>query len=382
MAHDRLLTAEEEASFWQDRLPDDQHRARIVAISGLIGLLAFGVVELCRPLSPAGQLAVGGRTVGGAALCLLLLAASRSRSSSTLRWSGLLGIGGVGLLLSAEDYVLWSSDDPVMCLGLLLLTTALYLAPAARPLPALAAGILLALAHGVVLLLTGQDGYETLLYLLVLNGFLLTMGRHQERLERRSFLQQQALNELAWRDPLTGLLNRRAFREHLERVWALARREGQLVALLIADIDHFKRYNDHYGHLGGDEALQRVAAQLEVSARGPMDAVCRFGGEEFVIAWPGVTRAEALRHAADLLARMRLARLPHAASPTAAWLTLSAGLALIRPTREEEGIEQALSRADGALYAAKAAGRDRAMCSPAPGEPLTVVSSPLGYPGP
>jgi diguanylate cyclase (GGDEF)-like protein len=156
---------------------------------------------------------------------------------------------------------------------------------------------------------------------------------------------------------LTKLANRRSFTDILDREWARAIRNRQPVSIVLIDIDHFKRYNDHYGHLGGDECLRRVAAALREGAMRATDLVCRYGGEEFAIVLPdtrdagAATVAERVREAVSALAQ------PHALAD-AGIVTVSVGYAtaLPAPATTPDSLVQA---ADGALYEAKSLGRDQ-----------------------
>ncbi|MDP9082173.1 MAG: GGDEF domain-containing protein, partial [Pseudomonadota bacterium] len=106
--------------------------------------------------------------------------------------------------------------------------------------------------------------------------------RDSEQSHRRSFLEAAMIGELVARDGLSGLMNRRAFDEHLARVWQHALRDQRSIAVLMMDIDHFKRYNDEFGHQAGDEALRRVAQTVLEFTQRPLDLAARYGGEEFV----------------------------------------------------------------------------------------------------
>jgi len=107
--------------------------------------------------------------------------------------------------------------------------------------------------------------------------------RDVEQSYRRNFLQAALIGELVARDDLSGLMNRRAFDEHIVAVWHQAARDQRPVALLMIDIDHFKGYNDRRGHLAGDFALRSVAKVIQGFARRPLDLAARYGGEEFAV---------------------------------------------------------------------------------------------------
>lgn len=159
------------------------------------------------------------------------------------------------------------------------------------------------------------------------------------------------LEHLSLVDPLTGLANRRAFDEALEAELSRSRRTGEPVALVMLDVDHFKRFNDTHGHLAGDRALAAVAARLTATARRE-DRACRVGGEEFAVLLPGADRAAAGEVAERLRAaveRIRLAEGP---------LTVSLGVASAVGVHAAEAL---IAEADGLLYEAKRLGRNRVM---------------------
>ena len=165
------------------------------------------------------------------------------------------------------------------------------------------------------------------------------------------------LRSLVFIDGLTGVANRRRFDEALLSEWRQCRRAGTPLALLMIDIDHFKRYNDHYGHPTGDACLQQVAAVLKAAMQRACDLVARYGGEEFVCLLPGCDQAPALAKAQALQAALAAQGIAHEASPTAAWVTLSIGVAVAQP--QAGGSPAALvAAADAALYSAKHRGRN------------------------
>jgi diguanylate cyclase (GGDEF)-like protein len=179
-----------------------------------------------------------------------------------------------------------------------------------------------------------------------------------ERANRTNFLEERLLIEAASRDGLTGIHNRRAFDEHVDRIWPQAVRDAAPLALLLIDIDHFKAYNDYYGHQAGDECLRRVAYNLSRSARRPLDITARYGGEEFAVVLYDARRD----HVEDAARRIRegvaALGLPHLGSPASLkQLTVSIGAACIVPSagRTHFGFIQL---ADEALYAAKERGRN------------------------
>jgi diguanylate cyclase (GGDEF)-like protein len=178
-----------------------------------------------------------------------------------------------------------------------------------------------------------------------------------EMVLRAHFLEARLLSEAASRDGLTALYNRRRFDEHLDRVWQQAQREGTTLALLLVDIDFFKRYNDRHGHQAGDECLRGVAAALQRAARRPLDFVARYGGEEFAVVLYDPSREYVRDLSSRIHAGMAALAIPHGES-VAPCVTVSIGAAYVAPTleRSSHGFVQL---ADEALYEAKGSGRNQ-----------------------
>lgn len=196
------------------------------------------------------------------------------------------------------------------------------------------------------------------------------MGAHADEQQRRlvaqaeMLAQAQALLEqqrLATTDALTGIGNRRRFDEMLELEWHRAARTGAPLSLLLIDVDHFKRYNDLYGHVAGDECLRRVAEALRTLAKRPTDVCARYGGEEFALILAETPLSGAVAVAEQAVAAVRDMRIEHGASEHGC-VTISAGVASALP---EEAYDPAplVDAADEALYAAKRQGRDRAVAA-------------------
>jgi two-component system chemotaxis family response regulator WspR len=177
----------------------------------------------------------------------------------------------------------------------------------------------------------------------------------QQELEER----HAELERVARLDGLTGVANRKWLDEVLSVEWRRCQREGVSLSFLLCDIDHFKLYNDTYGHPAGDACLRQVAATLGMCARRPADLAARYGGEEFALLLPNTPLAGALVVAENVVRAVRAAAIAHAASPVG-HVTASVGVAGAVPAREHAQASL-LERADGALYRAKHAGRDRVM---------------------
>jgi len=184
-----------------------------------------------------------------------------------------------------------------------------------------------------------------------------------ERLgEANRELERQAIT-----DGLTGLANRRYFNQFLANEWRRAARQQSPFSIIMIDIDHFKAYNDNYGHLAGDICLQKVAIALQGVVHRPGDLLARYGGEEFVIVLPDTDAEGAETLAQACHDQVKALRLPHKASPLGGTVTISIGVA----TRVADHLgtaAQVVARADEALYGAKSAGRNRTCADVAAGE--------------
>jgi diguanylate cyclase (GGDEF)-like protein len=171
------------------------------------------------------------------------------------------------------------------------------------------------------------------------------------------------LQRLAYLDGLTGVTNRRGFDEALLREWRIALRNETPLGLILMDVDHFKAYNDHYGHLRGDETLQWVAQTLAASLRRPADCVARYGGEEFACLLPHATATQARQTAEYLRERIEDGAREHLASAVAPVITLSLGATARTPTAADTDPRSLLAEADRLLYQAKQGGRNRVVSS-------------------
>lgn len=184
------------------------------------------------------------------------------------------------------------------------------------------------------------------------------LEEHAQRLEASNRL----LEELALQDGLTGAVNRRGFDQALERETAAAVRRGSPLSLLLLDVDHFKLYNDHLGHLAGDDCLRAVADLLRSGLRGG-DLLARYGGEEFAVLLPDADVDDAVALAERLRHDVQAGGLRHPASPTAEAVTISIGVAtmtrIISVAHAAGARARMLADADAALYRAKERGRNR-----------------------
>ncbi|MBU3071693.1 diguanylate cyclase [Aestuariicella sp. G3-2] len=182
----------------------------------------------------------------------------------------------------------------------------------------------------------------------------------QKVAERTARLQQlnQELKDLAEHDGLTGVANRRRGDAYLKQIWGRLRRERQPLSVVMLDVDHFKTFNDNYGHQSGDECLIEVASTLNTYLHRPADLVARYGGEEFILILPNTDAHGAAQVAEHVRQRIEALAITHDFSSTSNVVTISAGIATTVPD-SERGIEKLLRQADIALYQAKQMGRNR-----------------------
>ncbi len=183
----------------------------------------------------------------------------------------------------------------------------------------------------------------------------------RNRVRAHLILKQQTdlLRLMAFRDGLTGVSNRRYFDDRYNVEWRRAQRAGSALSVIMIDVDHFKLYNDHYGHAEGDKCLRMVASELNAQLNRPADLLARYGGEEFVCILPD-TDLNGARITAE---RMRLSvekiALPHAASLTSSCVTISIGIATMEDKVSEDLAPVLVDKADEQLYIAKRSGRNR-----------------------
>jgi diguanylate cyclase (GGDEF)-like protein len=166
------------------------------------------------------------------------------------------------------------------------------------------------------------------------------------------------LRKLTNLDGLTGIANRRYHEDKLQREWRRCQRNNSPLSAIMIDIDHFKHYNDYYGHIAGDQCLREVAHALQKEMRRISDSLARYGGEEFVCLLPDCN-GEAAHRVAELFSiKIQGLAIPHYTSQVAPILTVSQGVASLTPTRDIKASELIL-RADQALYQAKLRGRNQ-----------------------
>lgn len=206
-------------------------------------------------------------------------------------------------------------------------------------------------------------------FLLVGLGFLLQLSLYFNRQiqRQRSALNQahteiaelkQCLRTLCYRDELTDLANRRMFNQTIKQTWTKALQTDQSMAVVFIDVDHFKQYNDCYGHQQGDHCLQQVAQVIQRHAKRPRDLAARYGGEEFMLLLPNTTATEAQAIADQMLQDIQALQLHHCQSRTSKFVTASAGIYATTPNAHCT-VHHFIEKADQALYQAKQQGRNQ-----------------------
>jgi diguanylate cyclase (GGDEF)-like protein len=267
-------------------------------------------------------------------------------------------IAGVGT--TAVIGTAYSMGTPIPYEGILLVALFIYLIACLQWRRAVIANMLTLVSFIAMEMLYQTDAQARsyqIIFMCAANAVGAYGGYFLEHSARTMFLINNLLNELAEIDGLTGLSNRRTLNIHLDRIWRQATRDKQDVAIAMIDVDHFKKYNDRYGHAQGDAALRAVADVIAHYARRPLDITARYGGEEFAIIWYHPSAAELPRMAEVLTRAVVALNLPHADSDIGK-VSISVGVALITPATGQSSADL-LKAADNALYEAKHQGRNR-----------------------
>jgi diguanylate cyclase (GGDEF)-like protein len=354
--------AEFEVAYRQDQFRERVRYLR-VSIAILVGLLLV-LFQIDQGVMPeiSGRLPLAARfgiMVPALVIGFALTFVSRAhvwypRVMAVLAPAVLIAIAWLGLWA-------WSQGEPRLFARLIIGMIAVYFVLGVTLRIAFAANLAAIAAYAWLAVSVSMPAPDLVHYLcvLALSSAICAMGAYNlEHARRTAWLEGRLLEETALQDGLTGIHNRRRFDEHLQRVWHQCIREHKPLALLFADIDHFKAYNDRYGHQAGDEALKAVAGVLARHARRPMELVARYGGEEFAVVLYDTSREHAVRIGGEILEEVRALGIAHAASTAAPVLTISLGIACVMPVarRSSAGL---LQLADQALYAAKDGGRNQ-----------------------
>ncbi|MGH8251991.1 MAG: diguanylate cyclase [Steroidobacteraceae bacterium] len=350
-------------SAWRvDQFRDGRRYLRVNL--AVLAIMVFTIVQIDRFVMPAIGGAVPDVLRLGVMLPILLLALAVSflrgadvwypRVMAVLMTLALVGIAWIGLWAA-------SAGENRLFVRLVIATVAVYFVLGLPFRSAVAANLVTIVFYAAAAVWWAVPAVVMVhaLTMLLLTNVVCAVGAYNlEHARRIAWLDSRLLAETALQDGLTGIHNRRRFDEHLQRVWQQCVRERKSLALLFADIDHFKAYNDRYGHQAGDEALKAVAGVLARFARRPLDITARYGGEEFAVVLYDAAREHALAIGDHILKEVRRLGIVHAGSGAAPVLTISMGIACVVPAarRSSGGL---LQLADQALYAAKDGGRNQ-----------------------
>jgi len=213
---------------------------------------------------------------------------------------------------------------------------------------------------GLVLGVHGQDLVFAASVLVATTLMGVLSAARVETLMRTTFIETQLLNDIAERDGLSGLYNRRMFDTLTRRLWHQAQREQEALQIILVDIDHFKRYNDLYGHQAGDDCIRKVANVIARAARRPLDFCARYGGEEFALVLYAPSSVDPAALPEQLRREIMAQGVPHADSDAANVITVSIGSAIVEPG-SKRSLAGLIQTADEALYRAKQIGRNRVL---------------------
>jgi diguanylate cyclase (GGDEF)-like protein len=348
---------------YRDYLRDDTFELKRIALGvGILVWLAFAAFDFVLIKAPEVWWMLAIRLVVLVLLCLfawMLIQRKHVRLLQPLSLVCLMALGAAGAFVIGIAHRV---DPGYPYEGLLLVCMAAYFLAGLRLVEALSCSLLVLLVYVCVELLVASVPVPRLINnaLFLLFGNLMgAVGCYLlEFKSREHFLISRLMRVLADHDSLTGLHNRRSFNRQFERLWRQAQREQRSLALLLCDVDHFKAYNDHYGHQAGDNVLQRIGSLLQDAARRPLDMAVRLGGEEFAVLLYDIGAVEARHHAEALRETLQTLNIEHAGSVTAPMLTMSIGISCIQPA-SGGALAQLYEHADRALYEAKAFGRNQ-----------------------
>jgi diguanylate cyclase (GGDEF)-like protein len=355
-----------ERDYRLDRFPDDRRRGLLLMVlAGTAGWLQFFVEVYAYSRNASISIALLPPLFSIFMPMLGFFGIRRLRLPDTLEIA-MVVTAAVGVANRLTVVMLHPNLDymwPTMMVGILLV---IYLVFPLR----LVTSIVLAAIVSVVMpawwalslgpALPPDQFFRGLIWVLFANAVGFIAANSLQRSQRVQYAQSVVLKELLSTDAMTGIGNRRRFDDALDREWRRCSRSGKPLSLLMIDVDHFKAYNDHCGHLLGDECLCRVARLLVDSVGRPGDLVARYGGEEFVCLLPEIGEAGARAVAAKISAVLAEAAIPHPAFAADGQLTVSIGVATAIDLAVQRPSE-VVALADKLLYAAKGAGRDRVM---------------------
>ncbi|HZL92235.1 MAG TPA: diguanylate cyclase [Vicinamibacterales bacterium] len=336
-------------------------RARLSGLIALILVLVITCIDLALG-TPTGE-ALNALRLGVLCPLLIVMGVASSLRVTQRYYTEIIAVGvtltGVVVTYIAHIAALAGASYVLAGLVLVVLYGCLFLGLLFNV--AIGVSTVLIGAHLVIGIAMGLSFNELYYTTAILSGAAVIGGLAAYNFEyavRTNFLETRLLNELAERDGMTGLYNRRIFDDYVQRIWRQSRREGVAVAIIFVDIDFFKIFNDLYGHQAGDDCLKRVAQCIARGAKRPFDFSARYGGEEFVLVLYGPPEEYARAVPEQIRRDVLELAIPHGESAAAKYVSVSVGIALARATstRSMAGVIQT---ADEALYQAKREGRNR-----------------------
>lgn len=344
--HSHVMRVRMQVRFWQ-------------SLQLTVGLAGISMI-LAGPVPDSGRILLLACSVVhlSVSVALALMAFSRAYASSYLGLATILTPFRAAAVAVAVAAIIdaGSSGTAVMTINMfgLLFFSGLLLRQALPAAMVMSAAFIAALIAFEVPAVLAAYSVTSLLLVFGLAGF---VAWDMQRAARVAFLEHGVTRVDATRDALTGLANRRHLDSRLATLWQTSAEAGQPLTVMLIDVDHFKAYNDSYGHQAGDEVLRRVAQTMRTEAR-ERDVVARFGGEEFVLLAHGLKEQEAETLANKLRNAVEALAIPHLGAPAIGKISVSIGGACIVPLpgRSAAG---ALQLADQNLYAAKRQGRNR-----------------------
>lgn len=350
-----------EREFRDEFVLHHQRRLRAGFAIVIVVYTAFALVRLKVETGTMEEWGAIFRSIVIGSMALTLTASYFERLRVVLPVFAVLSYATFAIVATAIEVMLYRLQLHTHYEGLILVSFHLYVFSGLMFRPALAGGIGIFLIYVIGSLSSGLAakagwGYQVF-FVGVTQIIGITALYSIERLERDSFLRRGLFGTLATQDGLTGLFNRMAFFQQMQRSLKLAARERVCIGVMLLDVDHFKPFNDRYGHVQGDVCLRAVAGALRSEFKRPMDFVARYGGEEFVGYWHDI-QPQSLRSLADQVrAAVQALRIPHRDAPGGR-VTASVGAVALVPV-EGESLADMVQRADEALYEAKEKGRNR-----------------------
>lgn len=310
---------------------------------------------------PGGSRLVLASASGAATLLLGAGALWVRRDDRAVAWAHVLAFAAAIVVTAVIFLHLVLTRDPVhaAAFSLLLLGCAALFQDGLR---LMVAGAVIVTGFGVGLLLVetpSQVIAPLLAGMAAAAGLAALASTSRVRALRRLEALNQELQAQIGLDALTGIANHRAFHDRMAALWARLAREGEPLALLVVDLDHFKNLNDTRGHTEGDAALRQMGGVLRMAVRSTEDLPARLGGEEFAVLLPRTRPDHALLVAERIRAGVAQTTIPNPGAPSGEILTASVGVAMAWPSETSGGARDLLDRADAALYLAKAGGRNR-----------------------